>query len=646
MDLSSEEFKRGFLTEAANIIEQFEQVLLKLEGDFSSPQADLNELFRHAHNLKGSAQLVGYGDFSKLAHRVEDALFALKEGTAKLDGAAISLLLKCLDTFARMRAALWEDLNAAFNNDGLIEELGALLSGKGAPSAPAPAAAPAETKADDMEAFFAAASAAVQMEKMATSDVPPADSPLFAEDTAPVAAPAPVSAGAPASVEVPVEAVAPAAATSVDIPAAATPVAAPVAPPPVVPPPVTPAAQPAAPPAAGHSPSAKEVDFVRVAMPKIEALNNLVGELVILHTVLEQQRFGNDNEALSTKAIAHLGKLSKEIQDISMSFRMMPLKPTFQKMSRIVRDTSQLLNKKVRFVLVGEETEIDKTLADGIYDPLVHLIRNSIDHGLESPEARVKAGKPEEGVVKLEAFHEGNKICIQVSDDGHGIDEERVLKKAIEKRLIRDGSNLSSADIIQLLFLPGLSTKEVVTDVSGRGVGMDVVKTNIEALGGEIQVQSTRGAGSRFKIMLPLTTAIIDAMVVKSGLAKYVIPLTQVHESLRPKPEQVHHVHGMGNYLHLRGEVIQLCDIARSLGDAQSTEKPEDKIAIIVRTAKTVFAVLVDDILKQQQIVIRKLGKELRYQKGIVGTSILGDGRPSFILDLVEMYSSLQRPQR
>jgi two-component system, chemotaxis family, sensor kinase CheA len=631
VDLSSEEFKRGFLTEAANIIEQFEQVLLKLEGDFTSPQADLNELFRHAHNLKGSAQLVGYGDFSKLAHRVEDALFALKEGTAKLDGAAISLLLKCLDTFAKMRAELWENLSAAFNNDDLIGELGSLLSGK-APAAPV--ASPA-TKADDMEEFFAAASAAVQLEKMATAGVPPADSPLFAEESQPVAPPVAVPSVAPV-----VAPVAEPVAVAVEVPAAAVPISAPASAP--LPPPAAPVSAP--PPA--HSPSAKEVDFVRVAMPKIEALNNLVGELVILHTVLEQQKFVSDNEALSTKAIAHLGKLSKEIQDISMSFRMMPLKPTFQKMSRIVRDTSQLLNKKVRFVLVGEDTEIDKTLADGIYDPLVHLIRNSIDHGLESPDARLKAGKQEEGVVKLEAFHEGNKICIQVSDDGHGIDEERVLKKAIEKRLIRDGSKLSSADIIQLLFLPGLSTKEVVTDVSGRGVGMDVVKTNIEALGGEIQVQSTRGAGSKFKIMLPLTTAIIDAMVVKSGQAKYVIPLTQVHESLRPKPEQVHHVHGMGNYLHLRGEVIQLCDIARSLGDAQSTEKPEDKIAIIVRTAKTVFAVLVDDILKQQQIVIRKLGRELRYQKGIVGTSILGDGRPSFILDLVEMYSSLQRPPR
>jgi two-component system chemotaxis sensor kinase CheA len=248
-----------------------------------------------------------------------------------------------------------------------------------------------------------------------------------------------------------------------------------------------------------------------------------------------------------------------------MSLRMVQLKSTLQKMQRIVRDTSKSLDKKVYLELIGDETEIDKTVLEHLADPLVHIVRNAVDHGLETTAQRLAAGKSDEGRVSIKAFHEGNNLVIEISDDGNGIDPKIIREKAIEKKVISANARLSDEDLVNLIFHPGFSTKAEVSEISGRGVGMDVVKTNIEKLSGEVKVFTELGKGSVFKVVLPLTLAIIEAMVTKVGDERYIIPLGQIYESLSPTSEQIHHVNGVGDCLKLRGEVIPLFKISTAL---------------------------------------------------------------------------------
>jgi two-component system chemotaxis sensor kinase CheA len=317
---------------------------------------------------------------------------------------------------------------------------------------------------------------------------------------------------------------------------------------------------------------------------------------------------------------------------------MLPVKSTFQKMQRIVRDTAQILEKKVNLTVSGEETELDKTVLEHLGDPLVHIIRNAVDHGIESPEARRAAGKSETGTIFLSAYHQGGRLVIEVKDDGAGINAEVLKKKAVEKGILRPGQAISEKDALNLIFHAGFSTKAQVTEVSGRGVGMDVVRTNIEKLSGEVQISTVLGAGTTFKIFLPLTLAIIDGMVIRSATERFVIPLAQVHESLRPAKTDIQYNTGFGEVLLLRGENLPLYRLNRLLGVKSGTiREPHDGIAIVVRVSEKPFAVLVDDIIGQTQIVIKRLGMELSHIKGFSGSAILGDGRPALILELPEL---------
>jgi two-component system, chemotaxis family, sensor kinase CheA len=374
---------------------------------------------------------------------------------------------------------------------------------------------------------------------------------------------------------------------------------------------------------------------IRVSLKKLEQLLNNVGEMVILQTVLSQGRHHVPSPMLQ-KTIVQLSKISKSIQDVAMSLRMVPVKQTFQKMQRIVRDTSVALGKKVNFLVEGEETELDKTVLDHLGDPLVHLIRNAVDHGVETPDDRVKAGKSDTATVWLKAFHQGGHIVIEIKDDGKGMDAGRIRAKAIEKGLISESSRMSDREIVELIFKPGFSTKTEVTDISGRGVGLDVVKTNIEILQGEVQIETALGRGSVFRIFLPLTLAIIDGLLLQTGRDRYVIPLSQMFESVRPTQKEISYLTGVGETLSLRGEVLPLFRIEKQLG-LKVTALTENPIAIVVRSGDHPFAVLVDDIIGQQQVVIKRLGAELSGIAGITGGAILGDGRPALILDLPEL---------
>jgi two-component system chemotaxis sensor kinase CheA len=372
-------------------------------------------------------------------------------------------------------------------------------------------------------------------------------------------------------------------------------------------------------------------ESIRVSILKLEKLVNFVGEMVILQSVLKEMA---NQAGLSSllKTVHELEKVGKEIQEISMGLRLVPIKPVFQKMSRIVRDTALALDKDVELVLRGEETELDKTILEKINDPLTHLVRNAVDHGVESKEKRAVSGKPEKGTIQLSAFNRSGRLIIEVIDDGGGLNPEILTQKAIQKGILKVGTKLTPKEAFNLVFAPGFSTKEVVTDVSGRGVGMDVVKTNIQDLGGEVLIESQLGAGTTFQISLPLTLAIMDAMTVSYSGHKFIIPLSHVHETVPTKDHPVQSTHTMGEILLLRGENLKLVRLGDLFGI--KSDKPIDKmITMVIRSGTQPFALLVDDIIGQGQVVTKELSPELRGILGVSGSTILGDGKPALILE-------------
>lgn len=381
-------------------------------------------------------------------------------------------------------------------------------------------------------------------------------------------------------------------------------------------------------------------ESIRVSLSRVEMLNNYVGELVIIQSMLAQSVDTDVSQAFS-KSLSHLGKLSKEIQDIAMRLRMLPIKGVFTKMQRIVRDTSKALGKEVILHIDGDETEVDKTVLEQLADPLVHIIRNAVDHGIEDTnDERSGIGKTSQGNVYLNAFHEGNKLVIEIGDDGKGINPDIIRRKAIEKGILKADQTISDKEAIQFIFHPGFSTKDAVSEISGRGVGMDVVKTNITKISGDVHVESHVGKGSLFRISLPLTLAIIEGMVTTIGSEKYVVPLGQIHETVQLTNENTKFVSGVGECLNLRGEIIPALQLGKVLKRNSVEKEIHKQIGIVVRGKRGAYAIAVDDIINQQQVVIKKIGEEIREKKGFMGSSILGDGKPAFILDLNEIIDS------
>ncbi|MEO5969688.1 MAG: chemotaxis protein CheA, partial [Bdellovibrionia bacterium] len=342
--------------------------------------------------------------------------------------------------------------------------------------------------------------------------------------------------------------------------------------------------------------------------------------------------------------VHQLGKVTKEVQNMSMRLRMLPLKQTFQKMERVARDAAGAVGKRMRLIVEGENTELDRTLLDNVSDPLVHLIRNAIDHGLESEDVRVSRGKDPVGTIHLLAFHQSGRLVIEVRDDGGGIDCERVRAKAIEKGIIQPAIALTRDEALQLIFYTGFSTKSEVTEISGRGVGMDVVKTQISALQGEIEIETEVGKGSCFRLFLPLSLWIMDGLVVRCGSERYVIPLSHVYESIRPSSDDVQFKSGVGEILILGEESIPLFRLSRLLARKEVQESAVDSIAIVVRTHSQPCAILVDEIQGQNQVVIKKLGSQIRHLTGFSGSTILGDGRPALILEVADLIQRQKKP--
>ncbi|MBX3020873.1 MAG: chemotaxis protein CheA [Bdellovibrionales bacterium] len=552
------EIKNEFLLEAKELLTNTERCFLNLEKSAHDSE-NLGQLFRLAHNLKGSSGAVGFADLADFTHKLESLLLELKEKRIAVTKGIVDLLLRCNDYLTATIETLSADVAAEYKNPSLLDELVRALT--------SPPGAENTVMSEGRGGLDGGQSA---------------NSPEHAEP-APAITLAPVAPSAP--------------------------------------------------------PKSKD-ENIRVSLSRIEKLLNNVGELSILQAVMVQQSIENGSaiSSLMRETMSSMSKIIKETQNISMGLRMLPIKQTFHKMERIVRDTSQALRKEVQLHLSGEETEIDKTVLEQIADPLVHIIRNAVDHGLEDAQGREAAGKDAVGQVYLSAFHRAGHVVIEVRDDGKGLDAEKLVAKAKSKGIIAADAQLEPQQAYQLIFAPGFSTKEVVTDVSGRGVGMDVVRTNIAALQGSVEIETNLGKGTCFRIFLPLTLAIIDCVVIRIATERYVIPLAQVSEFFRPQESDINFVYGRSELLTLREEPLPAFRLSALVGREAPDVPAWGLTALIIRdTAGRAFAVLVDQIVAQQQVVIKPLGNEIRGKAGVMGSAILGDGKPALILDLFEL---------
>ncbi|OZB97820.1 chemotaxis protein CheA [Paenibacillus sp. XY044] len=391
-------------------------------------------------------------------------------------------------------------------------------------------------------------------------------------------------------------------------------------------------------PASAAKPAAKTgsapARTIRVDIERLDVLMNLFSELLIDRVRLEQLASEVQNHAL-TETVEHMSRVSSDLQNIVLKLRMVPVDTVFSRFPRMVRDLAKSLDKKLELVITGAETELDRTVIDEIGDPLVHLLRNAVDHGIESPQDRIAAGKPETGTVHLRAFHSGNHVFIEIEEDGRGIYRENVLKSALKKGVVteEEARGMSDEQVHQLLFAPGFSTAEKISDVSGRGVGLDVVKAKITSLGGQVTIYSTPGKGTNFSVQLPLTLSIIAAMLVKMGSEKYAIPLSSIVETSIVKKEQIRQVHG-NKMVDFRGSMIPLISLSRIFEIPDFHEENENETEIIViHKGDRLAALAVDEFIGQNEIVLKNLGKYLPQIKGISGATILGDGQVALILD-------------
>ncbi|MEQ8850332.1 MAG: chemotaxis protein CheW [Phycisphaerales bacterium] len=377
---------------------------------------------------------------------------------------------------------------------------------------------------------------------------------------------------------------------------------------------------------------------VKVSTPRMDHLLDLVGELVIAHQmVVQDDRIQQIKSQKTTRNLMQSGKIVRDLQEVAMSLRMVTIRGAFQKMSRLVRDISAKSGKQIDLRMEGEDTELDRTVVDEIADPLVHMIRNACDHGLEPADERIAAGKPARGTLNLRAYHQGGAIVIEVADDGRGLKRERILKKAIEKGLIpadRNPDDIPDAEVFNMIFAPGFSTADKVTDISGRGVGMDVVRRNIEALRGKCEIKSKPGKGTTFRMSLPLTMAIIDGMIVRVGTQRYVIPTLSIEQSYRPTQDQLHTVAGRGEMASVRGSLLPIYRLNRIFNLDEGLEDVSEALLIVLESHDSRCCLLVDEILGQQQVVIKSLGQGLGSIRGVSGGAILGDGRVALIVDV------------
>ena len=704
-DFDLTQFYQIFFEEAGENLDQMEQMLLNLDLSEANDE-ELNGIFRCAHSIKGGSATFGFSDVAELTHKMESLLDRLRRHEIKAIPEMVDVLLESADAsrslLARHQAGGEGDVLPTAD---LVARISRLAAGEGVQAAVSAAPVPAPAPAVAAPAPAPVAQAAPQPAPAAPNglrhlhikigpleviesvdavkelfrDIPglgsiedlPCDEPqtrLFAVQThstdddlldlmafhvskeqvqissqdavaaaTPVSAAAPVAANAEAAAEVH-------SADEVTHPAAAVPEGeaygifdgAPGAPS------IKPVAA-AAKTATRPNMAQMESTSIRVDVKKVDQLINLAGELVIIQAMLAQNSRARDPSANQQllAGLADLDRNTRDLQEAVMSIRMIPMSTVFSRFPRMLRDLANKLDKKINLVTQGEATELDKGLVEKITDPLTHLVRNSLDHGIESPEDRIKAGKSETGTLTLAASHQGGSIVIEVRDDGKGMNREKILKKARERGMDVSDS-MPDSEVWMLIFAPGFSTADVVTDVSGRGVGMDVVRKNIAALNGSVEIDSVEGVGMRVSIRLPLTLAIMDGMSVGVGEEVYILPLSSVVESFQVNAADVSSVTQGSQLVKVRDEYMPVIELEKVFGVPRTEASQRSDIMVVVESDGSRVALLVDELLGQHQVVVKNLESNYRKVPNVSGATILGDGTVALILDT----SSLVRRAR
>ncbi len=579
-DLDQDENINDFLCESREHIAAAEEALLSLEHDFSDIEL-INTVFRAFHTIKGVAGFMNLEPIVTLAHNAEFLLDEARKGAITLNSSYLDLILKSCDLMTQLIAVL--EGGDAPTRGQLAELVGKLkLASKGELSA---AASPSTPKTPA-----------------------PSEAPSPAPDASPAA-----SEGATPADESPPRAQN-AAAQSVATP------------------------QQALKKKAGANGRKRTDQTVKVNTLRLDNLVTMVGELVIAQQmVVQDENLLRISDQRFERNLGHSSKIIRDLQEVAMSLRMVTLKGIFQKMARLVRDVSAKAGKDIQFVIEGEDTELDRNVVEEIGDPLVHMIRNSCDHGIETAEDRRAAGKPGTGTLTLRAYHQGGSIIIEVQDDGRGLDRDKILKKAVERGIFsadRDPAEIPDNEVYNLIMMAGFSTADKVTDISGRGVGMDVVRRNIEALRGKVEINSTPGKGSTIRMALPLTMAIIDGMIVRVGTQRYVIPTLSIEQSYRPTEDELHSVAGRGEMASVRGSLLPIYRLNRIFDLNEGVQDVLDALLIVLESNESRCCLLIDEILGQQQVVIKSLSQGVDSIRGVSGGAILGDGRVALIIDV------------
>ncbi|SHI34203.1 two-component system, chemotaxis family, sensor kinase CheA [Anaerovibrio lipolyticus DSM 3074] len=687
--METNQYMEMFLDESREHLQSLNDGLLSLEND-PEDLSVLNEIFRNAHTLKGMSATMGYTKTAELTHDMENLLDMLRKEQLKVSPEIIDVIFKCLDTLQEMV----ENISNGESEDlvdvsDLVRQVNAIAKGESADAAPAEAAPATEAASEasgeagaihisDTEknviveaknsglvpyhvhveisenCILKSARSYMVMNALdeisdVIKSVPPAED-LEQEKFDHSFDVIIVSDADAKTVENAVSAISEitvANVTEFDPETAAAP-AAPAAAPAAASAPAAPAAAPAAKAApapakkADAKPAAKDAkkthmggQSVRVDIEKLDTLMNLVGELVTNKVRLEQIGMTHRLTDL-TETLEQMDRVTTDLQSVVMKVRMVPVSQVFNRFPRMVRDLTKELNKEINLTIEGEDTELDRTVIDEIGDPLMHLLRNSLDHGVEHPDEREAKGKPRTGEVGLIARHEGNNVVIMVTDDGAGINADKIRNKAVEKGMIsrEEADALPDSDAVRLIFLPGFSTAEVITDVSGRGVGMDVVRSKIESLGGNVDVETKIDEGSVFKIKLPLTLAIIQAMLVKVQNEMYAIPLGSIDSTINITPDDIKTVQNK-EVIVLRGEIIPIARLGEVLSVPKGEDTNEEDIfVVVVHVGDHKMGIVVDNLIGQQEIVIKTLGKLLSGLKMLAGATVLGDGHVAMILDV------------
>jgi two-component system chemotaxis sensor kinase CheA len=692
LDAEMMEIAKVFFQESREGLDVMEAGLLGLSD--ASDKETINTIFRAAHSIKGGSATFGFAEVARFTHGVETLLDEMRNGLRPVTAEAIQILLQSCDCLREMVTATaaggaLDDSRIAALNADIAHILGKATHAPAAPEAAAQSSAPSLPERDSsgwriqfhpvpdllrlrneptrmfaelerlgsitvhadlsrlpeltsmdpevcylswdielrgvvsraqLDEIFDWVDRDCRLEFTPLGGAAGAQLQSVAAPTG--AAPAPVSAApAPAAVSLPAPALVPSAA---------------------------PAAPPKAPGSVPVHRLSGESSSIRVATDKLDGIINLVGELLITQSMLAAFADGLDPSKLDMlrRGLSQLARNTRELQESVMQIRMLPISFAFNRFPRLVHDLSRKLGKSVEIKLTGENTELDKTVLEKISDPLVHLVRNSLDHGLETPEQRVANGKPPGGTIELAAFHEGGSIVIEVKDDGAGLNRPRILQKARERLLIGQDQELTDEQVDNLIFMPGFSTAEQVSDVSGRGVGMDVVRQNINDLGGHVQVFSRTGQGSTVRIRLPLTLAILDGQLVRVGKEIYIISLLAIVETVQVTRDRISNVLGGSEVFRLREEYLPVIKLGELFDIEPDSNNIEDGLLVVVEADNKRVCVLVDDLLAQQQVVIKSLESNFKPVLGVAGATILGDGAVALIIDVRDLVRAAELRQR